>query len=237
MGRRIIALAVGSLLATTGWTAERAAKEEAIGLGTGAAIGAAAGGPLGFIIGAGFGGWLGDRFHEEKSGRLTAESKHDEAEARAATLETRSRAEERRARRLEAELEQSRTAHRSELQQALALEVFFRTEESALPAETERRLAQLAQFVTPMDGALIHLEGHADGRGEEQYNAELSAARASAVRDALMRGGLPAERIIVHAAGETGAAAQDADGMALERRVQMRIVDIDGEINRVAQRE
>jgi outer membrane protein OmpA-like peptidoglycan-associated protein len=239
MRSKVIALVVGSLLATTGWTADKdnASKQETIGLGSGAVIGAAAGGPIGFVVGAAFGGWLGDRFHHEKSGRLTAENRHADAETRAATLETRLSGNERRAARLAADLERERLAHREDLQQALAIEVFFRTEDSALPGDTEERLAQLAQFIAPMDGALIHLEGHADGRGDEQYNAELSAARAGAVRDALVRGGLPAERIVVHAAGETGATAVDVDGMALERRVQMRVVDIDGDINRVAQSE
>jgi outer membrane protein OmpA-like peptidoglycan-associated protein len=50
------------------------------------------------------------------------------------------------------------------------------------------------------------------------------------VRDALIRGGMPAERVIVTGAGETTATAaeQDADGMALERRVEMNVIDIDG---------
>jgi outer membrane protein OmpA-like peptidoglycan-associated protein len=49
------------------------------------------------------------------------------------------------------------------------------------------------------------------------------------VRDALIRGGMPAERVIVMGAGESGStsAEQDSDGMALERRVEMNIVDVD----------
>ena len=77
---------------------------------------------------------------------------------------------------------------------------------------------------------MIRLEGHADARGTEAFNTTLSTARAEAVRDALIRGGMPAERVIVTAAGEAGSTApeQDTDGMALERRVQMDVVDLDG---------
>jgi outer membrane protein OmpA-like peptidoglycan-associated protein len=229
MNKRLIVLAVSGLLATSGWTAEknRASKQESIGIGSGAAIGAAAGGPVGLVIGAAFGGWLGDRFHHEKTERLAAEERSAQAGEKAGMLERRLSGRDREVAQLEAEIEDARLAHRAELKQALALEVFFRTEESALDAATEERLTELAQFVAPIDGALIRLEGHADSRGTEKYNNELSAARAAAVRDALLRGGLAAERIVVEAAGESHATATEADvdGMALERRVVMEIVD------------
>jgi OOP family OmpA-OmpF porin len=127
-------------------------------------------------------------------------------------------------------LESERLAHRRSLQEALSVELFFRTEESGLAAATEERLAKLAALIEPMDGAVIRLEGHTDVRGTETFNATLSTARAAAVRDALVRGGMPAERVIVTAAGESGSFAteQDSDGMALERRVEMNVVDLDG---------
>ena len=74
---------------------------------------------------------------------------------------------------------------------------------------------------------MIRLDGYADARGTEAFNTTLSAARAEAVREALVRGGMPPDRVIVSAVGEAGstAAEQDSDGMALDRRVQMTIVD------------
>ena len=50
------------------------------------------------------------------------------------------------------------------------------------------------------------------------------------MRAALIRGGMPAERVIVTGSGETAstAAEKDLDGMALERRVEMNVVDVDG---------
>jgi outer membrane protein OmpA-like peptidoglycan-associated protein len=113
--------------------------------------------------------------------------------------------------------------------------VFFRTEESGIGTTTEERLTRLAGLVEPMEGAVIRLEGHADARGTETYNAALSTARAEAVRDALIRGGMPAERVIVAAIGEAAAVAgeQDTDGMALDRRVQVHVIDRD-DANRVA---
>jgi hypothetical protein len=128
------------------------------------------------------------------------------------------------------ELNTERAAHRRDLQEALSVEVFFRTEESGLGGPTEERLAKLAALVEPMGGAVIRLDGYTDARGTETYNSTLSMARAEAVRDALIRGGMPAERVILTGAGETTSTApeQDTDGMALERRVEMNVVDIDG---------
>jgi outer membrane protein OmpA-like peptidoglycan-associated protein len=231
MNQKLIVLMIGSLLATSSMAApkNRAPKEEAVGVGSGAAIGALAGGPIGLVIGAAFGGWLGDRFHDERAGRRDADARAEQASAHAGQLEELLAISERVVTEKDAELASERVAHRRDLTEALSVEVFFRTEQSGLGADTEERFARLAALVEPLDGAVIRLEGHADARGTEAYNAVLSTARAEAVRDALIRGGMPAERVIVTAAGEASSAAaeQDADGMALERRVRMNVVDLD----------
>jgi outer membrane protein OmpA-like peptidoglycan-associated protein len=231
IAKRVIPLLIASVLATPSFAApkNRTPKEEAIGVGTGAAIGALAGGPIGLIIGVGFGGWLGDRFHAERSARRAADERATETSAHAASLAQLLAASERMAAERSVELESERLAHRRNLQEALSVELFFRTEASGLGGETEERLAKLAALIEPMEGAVIRLEGHADVRGTETFNTTLSTARAEAVRDALVRGGMPAERVIVTAAGEGASLAteQDADGMALDRRVEMNVVDLD----------
>ncbi len=235
LSRKIIVALVGSLLATSSMAgpkhrdaAERGGKEEGIGLGGGAAIGAIAGGPVGLILGAAFGGWIGDRFHHERSERRMADERAAASSAHAEELGQLLVISERNVATKNAELFSERVAHRRNLQEALSVEVFFRTEESGVGSPTEERLAKLAALIEPMDGAVIRLEGHTDARGTETYNSALSTARAEAVRDALIRGGMPADRVIVTGTGEAAstAAEQDADGMALERRVEMNIVDV-----------
>ena len=238
MKQKIIVLLVSSLLATSSWAGpkNRAPKEESIGVGSGAAIGALAGGPVGLVLGAAFGGWLGDRFHGERSARRSSEQRAAEAGARAGSLEGLLAVSERAAAEKDAALFSERIAHRRNLQEALSVEVFFRTEESGVGGTTEQRLAKLAALIEPMEGAVIRLEGHTDARGTESFNSTLSAERAAAVRDALIRAGMPAERVIVTAVGEAASTApeQDADGMALDRRVEMNIVDFDS-ASRVAE--
>jgi outer membrane protein OmpA-like peptidoglycan-associated protein len=244
MYSKLIVLLVGSALATSGWAgerhrvakAERAAKQESIGLGSGAAIGAMAGGPIGLILGAAFGSWVGDRFHHEHGARLAAEQSSEQANARSNALETRLAASESHAAQAGAELKSERSQHRRDLEEALSIEVLFRTEESAITPATEERLAKLVALIAPLDGAVIRLEGHTDVRGTDRYNDALAAARADTVRDALIRAGMPAERIVVSSAGKADSQAteKDADGMALDRRVKMSVVGLD-DAGRVAQ--
>ena len=238
MRKKLIVLIVGSLLATPSFAEpkNRAHKEESIGVGSGAAIGALAGGPIGFVLGAAFGGWLGDRFHQERTARREADEHASQASAHAASLEQLLAVSERLAAEKNAELNSERVAHRRDLQDALSVEVFFRTEEAGVVGATEERLSKLAALIEPMEGAVIRLDGYTDVRGTEAYNSTLSTARAEAVRDALIRGGMPAERVIVTGVGETASTAGelDTDGMALDRRVEMNVVDVDGE-SRVAE--
>lgn len=210
-------------------------KEGAIGFGSGIAIGAAAGGPIGAAIGAAVGAWFGERLHEEKTGRRESEAKVAALTEHAGSLEGRLAGNERELNRIRADLGTERRAHRRQLEQALAIDVFFRTEESAIDGATAERLADVAEIVAPIDGTMIRVAAYADARGSEKYNETLSVARAAAVRDALVQGGLPAERILVEAAGETHATAADNDveGMARDRRVTMTIVEQDA-LNRVA---
>jgi outer membrane protein OmpA-like peptidoglycan-associated protein len=240
MRKQIIVLMAGSLLATTGWTAEknRAPKEESIGLGSGAAIGAMAGGPVGALLGAAFGAWIGDRFHHERTARAMSEQRADEAQARASSLEHELGGTEHELATAHAQLHSERLAHRSDLEQALAVEVYFRTEQSTLDTTTEQRLADLAGLVAPMEGTVIRLAGHTDARGTDVFNDQLSTARATTVRDSLIRAGMPAERIVVTAAGESEAAApeQDVDGMALDRRVEVKIIGLDDD-RQIAQQQ
>ncbi len=247
MNRKIVFLLIASLLATTSWAGPRhhakkappaggTDKEQTIGVGSGAAIGALAGGPIGLILGAAFGGWIGDRFHHERTEKLAAQQRYDQSQSENQALQARANGVERELVATRTDLATEHGAHRRDLEEALALEVLFRTEDSSLDEGTEQRLTRLAGLVAPMDGTVVRIEGHTDARGTEDYNAQLSALRAANVRDALIRAGLPAERIVVDAAGESAAAApeQDPDGMALERRVDITLVD--GGSDRVASR-
>lgn len=231
MRKQLLVAAIAAAIATTGWAAEknRAPKHEAIGLGTGAVIGAAAAGPVGFVLGGAFGGWVGDRFERERAQRMEAEERYAALRTEADTLEALLARNEQELGRLVAQLETERMRRTRMLEEALELEVYFRTAKSELDPGAAERLARIAELIGAMDGAVVMLEGHADSRGDAAYNEALSAARAEHVRQIFIDAGVPAERIAVTAEGENQAVAEpnDVDGLALERRVSISIMGPD----------
>lgn len=238
MKTQIAVLLVAAAIAAPAWTAEKnpSSKEEGIGVGSGAALGAVAGGPIGLIIGAALGGWLGDRFHSERSQRKAAEAKYDEAQNRAESSEALLQRSERDLDSMKATLVAQKQSFRNALADALEVEVFFRTGQSELDDTTAERLAEIADLIRPVEDFMVIVDGHADPRGDAEYNDQLSAARAAAVRDVLIRAGFPADRITTRARGETesSAAEDDLDALALDRRVDLTVIG-GGAGNRVAQ--
>jgi outer membrane protein OmpA-like peptidoglycan-associated protein len=72
----------------------------------------------------------------------------------------------------------------------------------------------------------VVIEGHADGDGEEGYNAMLSLDRAMAVRDWLVARGIDGARLSVEAHGEHRPLQEETDARVrqLDRRVTFRSV-------------
>lgn len=238
--KKQLAVLVAAVVATgPAWTAERgeAPKEEKIGLGSGAAIGAIAGGPVGFILGAGLGGWVGNRLHEEKAAHAASDAELAEAQAELASASRELERRERVLDELRAEIGAERQTFRSAMRDALGVELYFRTAESRLDAASTDRLSRLGELLAELDDVAIVVEGHADARGDVEYNERLSAERAAAVRDALVDAGVAQERITAEAQGEAMADAGpgDADALALDRRVALTIID-ERQSNRVADR-
>jgi outer membrane protein OmpA-like peptidoglycan-associated protein len=67
----------------------------------------------------------------------------------------------------------------------------------------------------------LQLDGFADERGDSEYNRNLSAQRAEFVSRVLQENGVPGDRIVLAAHGESPAADPNADSYALERRVSL----------------
>ncbi len=251
MKKQLIAWTVSAALAATATGAlagERSSEErkarsdtnkrEMIGLGSGAAIGAAAGGPVGLIIGMAVGGLMGDRMQQLHSGRAEAQQQAELASAEAASLRSVLVSNERDMARLESQLRAEQRAHSEILQEAINLQVLFRTGDSTLDPDSEARLTRIASLIRPMSGVAVHLSGHADARGDEDFNRQLSAERAAAVNEVLVRAGVPASRIVLTAEGTryANAPTDDQDAMAMDRRVQVRLIS-EAESRRVAARQ
>ena len=191
-------------------------KEEGTGLATGAVAGAIVGGPVGAMIGLMIGGTVGDSIGSHKRGEKEAVVRADQLQQE--LVDTRI-----------ALAKASERAGGDEMLDALAArlhsDVMFRTNTADLTADVQQKVAELGQLLASHPQLEIQLHGFADPRGNSEKNLELSMARASAVRDALISGGAAPEQIRVAAHGEdlTTAPKDDLEAYAWERRVSISI--------------
>jgi outer membrane protein OmpA-like peptidoglycan-associated protein len=201
-------------------SAASASKEEKIGIGSGAVVGAAAGGPFGFLIGAAVGAKIGNTMHQKNERIANLQDSVDTSNSTVARLERDIGA-------LDSEIERLQSLARPELislmQAGIAMDLLFRTDEAVLAESTSDRLSQLATTLSGMRGVHIQLDGFADERGAADYNQALSERRVRFVRDQFLAAGVSLDRISVSAHGESVAEDETADSYALERRVSVRL--------------
>lgn len=118
----------------------------------------------------------------------------------------------------------------------LHLQVMFKTGEDTLTPQNEKALTTLAKFLLDNPDLTVRLDGYADPRGTDEYNNVLSQYRADSVKQALMQAGVDKQRIHIsaHGSSTTQAIVGDYETYALERRVDIQIIN-KNELNNVAQ--
>ena len=107
--------------------------------------------------------------------------------------------------------------------QATSFMVFFDWDRYNLSQQALSTIQQAADTFRSTGSARITTTGHADRSGPDNYNMALSLRRANAVKDALVRDGVPAGAIQVIGKGETQPLVPTADGV---REPQNRRVEI-----------
>ncbi|QQS13146.1 MAG: OmpA family protein [Rhodospirillales bacterium] len=101
--------------------------------------------------------------------------------------------------------------------------VFFDFDRANITPQAMTTIKQAAAAATAGKKTRIGVTGHADRSGNDAYNMALSLRRANAVKDALVREGIPAANIAVVGRGESQPLVQTADGV---REPQNRRVEI-----------
>jgi len=105
--------------------------------------------------------------------------------------------------------------------------VFFDWDRSNLSAQAVQTIQQAASAFKTRGSARITATGHTDTSGPDSYNMALSLRRANAVKDALVREGVPAQAITVIGRGEGQPLVATGDGVREPQNRRVEIV-IDG---------
>jgi len=220
-----------------------ATPHEPIGFVTGGVIGAFAAGPVGAVIGAGLGTWLGNRVHRAgdatKAEATVAALQTDKSEllGEKSTLLSEKNVLTETNRSLTVQLDdlthkvesaQIARVDGSEVLDGLQGDVLFRTGSAEITPEIAHQIQVLAQAVAKSPALKVRVDGYADPRGTVDANLKLSEARANAVRDLFLASGIRDEVLEVNAYGKSQSVAADNDGYALERRVRLTLQAQDG---------
>jgi len=213
------------LVGSSVFAADRASREENVGVGAGVAVGAVIAGPPGAILGGAIGAKLGDIFGKRKQEIARLGTELEVSEQRVGELRQTVVVLNRDLDSLGAAMDQLNAVARPELlallQAGIEMELLFRTDEHVLNTSTSNRLDELATSVAAMADVNIKLDGYADERGDAAYNQGLSVLRVEHVRDLLRASGVPANRIQINAHGESPSADSSVDSYALERKVSL----------------
>jgi len=175
----------------------------AAGAGLGAIIdkkhrgrGAAIGGAIGVLAGGGVGYYM-DRQQREIEEQLSKEMQDHAIEVRRLEDNT--------------------------LQLNLRSEATFDVNSAAVKPGFQQSLAKVGTILSKYDSTVVHVIGHTDDTGANDYNQRLSERRANAVSGQLNKQGVIQERLLVIGRGEQEPIASNVswEGRSLNRRVEL----------------
>lgn len=104
---------------------------------------------------------------------------------------------------------------------AITIGVLFATDKADIVKTAQADIVKVADFMRANPSSIVTIEGHTDSRASLEHNQQLSQRRAEAVRQALIRYGVDADRLVAIGYGELKPIASNstAEGQAQNRRV------------------
>ncbi|MDX1694158.1 MAG: OmpA family protein [Ketobacteraceae bacterium] len=107
-------------------------------------------------------------------------------------------------------------------------DVKFGFDKAKLQGAADERLKQVAKYLKQNPDTQVVVEGHTDAIGTAEYNMRLSAQRAEAVAEELVKQGVSKDRIKLQAYGESAPVAsnQTDEGRQINRRAEIIIPKI-----------
>ncbi len=108
--------------------------------------------------------------------------------------------------------------------------LYFDANKFDIKADCENTLNELYRFLSRNGKVVVEVGGHTNNRPSDTYANDLSANRAKAVADWLIRKGIPASRVQHKGYGKTMPIAPNttAEGQKKNQRVEIKVLSING---------
>lgn len=105
-------------------------------------------------------------------------------------------------------------------------DVLFDTDKAVIKPVSYPELDDAVRVLQENPGLIVAVDGHTDNRASEAHNLRLSQRRADAVREYFVRHGIAEGGLTARGFGESNPIADNdsAEGMALNRRVEIRVL-------------
>jgi peptidoglycan-associated lipoprotein len=106
-------------------------------------------------------------------------------------------------------------------------DAYFAFDSANIRDQDHKVLGQLATCFTsgPLAGREMRLVGHADPRGDEDYNMVLGGRRADNVKGFIVQKGMDSGKVATTSRGEMDATGTDESGWSRDRRVDVMLGD------------
>lgn len=221
----IITLVMSGAASAKNYQAEKD-KNVAIGMGSGVVIGALVAGPIGAGVAGIFGAIVGD--HKATSDEL--KDKQQELLAAEQALNTTQQQlfatrDEMRALKDNVTITPvSLTSYPEKQVMAMESHVQFKTGSDEVQADYDAQLNLLAKALKQHRDLTVRLIGHADNRGNDDFNQVLSEQRAEAVKVALLSRGVKSVQVETVAMGESLSMRSDMENAFFDRKVVVQVM-------------
>ena len=205
---------------------EPASHKENIGFGLGTLIGGMLAGPVGVIVGAGGGTWLGARENETDETIANLEK-----ELNAKSIEIAYQQNELAETKRKFHEEFQKVVHSQETQsleklsQGISYVIYYKTNDAKINLAVLPKIKNLASLIKTYPQIQIQINGYTDFRGSNKYNLALSKERIRNVKSEFISAGISNQRFQTHAYGEHKASAYEGDteSYVFDRRVTINL--------------
>ena len=219
-------ISLQSIVAANDIQTEPASTKENVGFGIGTLIGGVLAGPIGVVIGAGGGTWLGAR--ENKTDKTIASL---EKELNAKSIEIAyqqnelAETKEKYKKEFQKVILNKETQSLEKLSDGISYVVYYKTNDAKIHQAILPEIQKLANLIKTYPEIKIQINGYTDYRGSDSHNLILSKERIDNVRAEFIKAGISSQRFQTHAYGEHKASANEGDteSYVFDRRVTINL--------------